>query len=76
MAIVRFDVQVKSRFYDESGSKALREDSRFIADIWQATFRPREDFFLIFVAFNAAEVEMGPLWLVPSSARRAGVKTS
>lgn len=60
------DVQVKSRFYDEDGSKALREESRFVADIREATFRPRDDLFIIFAAVNAAEVEMGPVWLVPS----------
>jgi hypothetical protein len=62
------DVQVKSRFYDEEGNKALREKSRFIADIREATFRPRSDLFMLFVAVNAKEVEMGPVWFVPSIA--------
>jgi len=60
------DVQVKSRFYDEGGSKALRKELRFIADIREATFRPRDDLFMLFVAVNAKEVEMGPVWFVPS----------
>jgi hypothetical protein len=58
------DVQVKSRFYD--GSKVLRKKGRFIADIRKATFRPRKDFFILYVAVDATEVDMGPVWLVPS----------
>jgi hypothetical protein len=60
------DVQVKSRFSDDSGSNALRTEDRFVADTRDATFRPRDDLYMLFVAVNAAEVEIGPIWLVPS----------
>jgi hypothetical protein len=60
------DVQVKSRFSDETGSKVLREHGRFIADAREATFRAREDLFMLFVVVDALRVEIGPVWLIPS----------
>jgi hypothetical protein len=56
-------VQVKSRF---RGSVHLDRDGRFIADVRQATFRPRSDFHVLFVIVDAASAEFGPVWLVPS----------
>jgi hypothetical protein len=67
------DVQVKSRFYD--GSKALRKKGRFIADIRKATFRPRKDLFILYVAVDSIDVDMGPVWLVPSKVlEKQGIK--
>lgn len=60
------DVQVKSRFSDGAGSKLLREKGRFVADTRAATFRPRDDLYMLFVAVDAEKAEFGPVWLVPS----------
>lgn len=60
------DVQVKSRFSDEAGSKLLRDKGRFVANTREATFRPRDDLYMLFVAVDAAKAELGPMWLVPS----------
>src|SRR3954451_9894464 len=40
------DVQVKARFSDEAGSKALRERGHFMADVHEVTFRPRDDLYM------------------------------
>jgi hypothetical protein len=60
------DIQVKSRFSDEAGSRVLREEGRFIADTREATFRAREDLYMLFVVVDAPKAEIGPIWLVPS----------
>lgn len=60
------DVQVKARFSDEDGSKALRERGRFSSDVRMETFRPRDDLFMLYLAINAARAEIELAWLVPS----------
>jgi hypothetical protein len=60
------DVQVKSRFTDELGSRALREEGRFSADVRAETFRPRPDLFMLYLAVDADRAEIEAAWLVPS----------
>lgn len=60
------DVQVKARFSDEDGSKALYEDGRFSSDVRQETFRPRDDLYMLYLAINGAKAEIEHAWLVPS----------
>jgi hypothetical protein len=60
------DVQVKARFSDESGSKQLREKDRFVAVVRAATFRVREDFWLLFAAVDGARGVVEKAWFVPS----------
>lgn len=60
------DVQVKTRFSDEQGSKQLREQHRLTAVVRAATFRVREDFWLLFAAVDAARGVVDQAWLVPS----------
>lgn len=60
------DVQVKARFSDEDGSRALREDLMFQSDVRQETFRPREDLYMLYLAINGAKAEIEWAWLVPS----------
>lgn len=56
-------VQVKSRFRESSH---LGERGQFIHDIRDVTFRPRDDFWLLFVAVDGVEPDFGPVWFVPS----------
>lgn len=60
------DVQVKARFSDEDGSKALRERGRFSSDVRAETFRPRADLFILYLAINGSKAEIQLAWLVPS----------
>src|SRR4051794_24349154 len=60
------DVQIKARFSDADGAKLLREKNQIQADIRMATFRPRRDLLMLFVAAEAATATFGPVWLVPS----------
>jgi hypothetical protein len=60
------DVQVKARFSDETGSKQLREKQRLVAVVRAATFRVREDFWLLFAAVDARRGVVEAAWLVPS----------
>lgn len=56
-------VQVKSRSWSTS---TMRQRKAFVAQIREATFRPRTDLFLLFVAVDARFGDYGPVWLVPS----------
>ena len=57
------DVQVKSRTLDAKTSQA----SKLVANVRSATFRPREDLFILFVIVDLDSMELGPFWLVPST---------
>jgi hypothetical protein len=59
-------VQVKARFSDESGSKQLREKQRLVAGVREATFRVRDDFWLLFAAVDGRRGVIETAWLVPS----------
>lgn len=61
------DVQVKARFSDEEGSRLLRDDGTFVADVRRETFRPREDLYVLYAAVDAKRAEIDWVWLVPSS---------
>lgn len=58
-------VQIKSRSLN---AKAIADRSRFVANVGASTFRPREDFYMLFVAVNTDEGTFNPVWLVPSVA--------
>jgi hypothetical protein len=58
-------VQIKSRSW---GAKMMRDSQRFVAQVRRSTFRPRPDFFVLFVAVDMAFGEVGPIWFVPSEA--------
>jgi hypothetical protein len=60
------DVQVKARFSDEDGSKALRDKGTFVSDVREETFEPRDDLYMLYVAVNGAAAEIEVAWLVPS----------
>ena len=55
-------VQVKTRSMDTT----ICQQGRFQADVRPATFRPRNDRFLLFVAVDVEDATFGPAWLVPS----------
>ncbi|HXE98745.1 MAG TPA: hypothetical protein VN458_00195 [Solirubrobacterales bacterium] len=59
------DVQIKSRFL--ASSKNLRKNGTFVADTREATFRPRDDLYMLFVVVEAKTATFGPVWLVPST---------
>lgn len=59
-------VQVKSRFDEAGGSKHLHEQGRFIGDVRDVTFQPRDGLYLLFVAVRSKNADFGPVWLVPS----------
>lgn len=61
------DVQVKARFTDEDGSKALREQGAFSSDVRQETFRERDDLYMLYLAVNGSRAEIEKAWLVPST---------
>lgn len=56
-------VQVKARMSDTKGVMA----GKFIAQVRQATFRPRADLDLLFVAINIEAGSISEAWLVPSA---------
>jgi hypothetical protein len=58
------DVQVKARFTDEDGSKALREQGAFSSDVRQETFRERGDLYMLYLAVNGARAQIEQAWLV------------
>jgi hypothetical protein len=60
------DMQVKSRFSDEAGSKKLREEGTFVSDVREQTFRARDDLFMLFVAVDGQLATIETAWLVPS----------
>ncbi len=60
------DVQVKARFSDDDGSKALREKDMFSSDVREETFRPRDDLFMLYLAIDGSKAEIEHVWLVPS----------
>jgi len=60
------DLQVKSRFSDEEGSKKLRDEGTFISDVREETFRPRDDLLMLFVAVDGRVARIDTVWLVPS----------
>lgn len=62
------DVQVKARFSDADGSKALHEQGRFSSDVRLETFKPREDLYILYLAINGPKAEIEWAWLVPSLA--------
>lgn len=55
-------LQVKSRF----ATAATIGRHRFITDIRQATFAPRDDFYVLFVVVNHPPARIELCWLVPS----------
>jgi hypothetical protein len=61
------DVQVKARFSDADGSKALREKGRFDGDVRLETFKPREDLYMLYLAIDGPAAEIEHAWLVPST---------
>jgi hypothetical protein len=71
------DVQIKARFSDQDGSKALREEGIFSSDVREETFRPREDLFMLYLAINGARADIEHAWLVPSQTLAAeGIRVS
>jgi hypothetical protein len=62
------DVQVKARFSDAGGSRALREKGNFGSDVREETFRPRPDLWMLYVAVDGANGSIDWVWLVPSEA--------
>ena len=61
------DVQVKARFSDADGSKALHEEGRFSSDVRQETFKPRDDLHMLYLAINGPKAGIEWAWLVPST---------
>lgn len=60
------DVQIKARFADVDGSKALREKQSFTSLVREETFWPRDDFYLFYVAVDGRRGAVQTVWLVPS----------
>jgi hypothetical protein len=56
-------VQVKSRL---TTAKGIAERQRFQSQVRQATLRPRDDLYMLFVVANPKSLEIGPIWLIPS----------
>ncbi len=61
------DIQVKARFSGEAGSKSLYEKRIFRTDVRAATFKPRPDLYMLFVAVDAVRADLDLAWLVPST---------
>ena len=61
------DVQVKARFSDEDGSKALREKGTFVSDVREETFQARDDLYMLYAAVHGGRAEIETAWLVPSA---------
>lgn len=55
-------VQVKGR---STGTQLVR-GGKFWADVSKRTFAPREDLYMLFVVYDEATANYGPVWLVPS----------
>ena len=58
------DVQVKARTMDAK----ISQRGTFLAGVREATFRPREDMYLLFAVADLDAADLGPFWLVPSEA--------
>lgn len=65
------DVQVKARFSDDDGSKSLRENNTFVADVRRETFRAREDLYMMYLAVHGSGGRDLGCVLVPSLALEA-----
>jgi hypothetical protein len=65
------DVQVKARFSDRAGSKAIRKLGCFMADVYEVSFRPREDLYMLYLVINGPRADIDTSWLVPSEALAA-----
>lgn len=57
-------LQVKSRL---TTAKGLAQRQRFQSQVRAATLRPRPDLYMLFVVANPATLDLGPIWLVPST---------
>ena len=55
-------VQIKGR----SRSAQVVKKGRFLADVARRTFAPREDLHMLYVVYDEAAADYGPVWLVPS----------
>jgi hypothetical protein len=56
-------VQVKSRL---TTAKGLAERRRFQTQVRSQTFRARPDLYMLFVVADPVELDIGPIWFVPS----------
>jgi len=63
-------VQIKGR---SRGARVVQQ-GKFLADVLKRTFAPRSDLYLLFVVYDEAAADYGPVWLVPSGelAERGG----
>jgi hypothetical protein len=55
-------VQVKRR----SRTAGVVKEGKFLADVSLRTFVQRDDLYLLYVVFDRATADYGPVWLVPS----------
>lgn len=56
-------LQVKSRL---TSGKGITERKRFQSQVRAATFRPRDDLYMLFVVADPTTLDLDPIWLVPS----------
>jgi hypothetical protein len=56
-------VQIKGR----SQSAQVVKDGKFLADVSRRTFAPRDDLYVLYVVYDEAGADYGPVWLVPST---------
>lgn len=56
-------VQVKARL---TTAKGISERQRFQSQVRQATLRPRADLYMLFVVADPEDLDVGPIWLIPS----------
>ncbi|MGN6663750.1 MAG: hypothetical protein ACTHK6_06040 [Solirubrobacterales bacterium] len=56
-------LQVKSRL---TSGKGITDRKRFQSQVRAATFRPRDDLYMLFVVADPTTLDLKPLWLVPS----------
>jgi hypothetical protein len=57
-------LQIKSRL---TTAKGIAQRQRFQSQVRAATLRARPDLYMLFVVANPATLDLGPLWLVPST---------
>jgi hypothetical protein len=57
-------LQVKARL---TTAKGIAERQRFQSQVRKQTLRPRPDLFMLFVVANPETLDVGPIWLIPSS---------
>jgi hypothetical protein len=55
-------VQVKGR----SQTAEVVKGGKFLADVSLRTFVPRDDLYVLYVVYDKAQADYGPVWLVPS----------